>query len=247
MKKIFAESQARPAGQVELAARVMATLHLGVDEAGRGCLAGPVVAGAVLAEPGFDFAASFPGLTDSKALSEKKRAHLRQAICASSLQWSLGVAWPGEIDQVNILNATFRAMSRAVLNLLERGSPGLTPAQCTLYIDGSQPILLPQWRAACGRRNLEPPAQKTLVKGDRLLPSISAASILAKTWRDRLMLALDRRYPGYGFAGHKGYGTGEHLEALRRLGPSPQHRRTFAGVLPEAGGEAPRQEQFALF
>ena len=225
----------------------MSVPHFGVDEAGRGCLAGPVVAGAVLAGPDFDFAAKLPGLTDSKALSAKKRERLRLDICASSLHWSLGVAWPGEIDEINILNATFRAMSRAVISLLDRLPQKPALAECPLCIDGSQSILLPQWRIVCGRRNLELPAQKTLVKGDSLLPSISAASILAKTWRDRLMLALDRRHPGYGFAAHKGYGTGEHLEALRRLGPSRQHRRTFAGVKPEDGQAAPAQEQFALF
>ncbi|MDR1124532.1 MAG: ribonuclease HII, partial [Deltaproteobacteria bacterium] len=181
------------------------------------------------------------------------------AICAAPLHWSLGLAWPGEIDEINILNATFRAMSRAVVTLLARlerrsrnlpGSTGLAgladrARQCPLYIDGSQPILLPQWQAACGP-DYELPEQKTLVRGDSLLPSISAASILAKTWRDRLMLALDRRYPGYAFAAHKGYGTAAHLAALRRLGPCPQHRRSFAGVESEAQS-AGTDTQFSLF
>jgi ribonuclease HII len=244
--------------------------HIGVDEAGRGCLAGPVVAGAFLAGPNLDFASVLPGLTDSKAISESRRELLRVSIFSAASNfaespaeffnnpeasaWGLGFSWPDEIDEINILNATFRAMSRAVCSLfmrLRRMSPEiekgvLAAPHFSLYIDGSQPILKPQWQAAqiwpgklfdgagtagcsslAGPNFFDLPPQKTVVQGDSLIPSISAASILAKTQRDRLMVALDRRYPGYGFATHKGYGTKEHLEALERQGLCRQHRKSF--------------------
>lgn len=183
----------------------------GIDEAGRGCLAGPVVAAAVILPPGFD-PAQLPGLGDSKALSAARREELAPRIRNVALAWSLGLAWPGEIDRVNILAATLRAMARAAALLKVR--PAL------LLIDGNKtcPAPLPQ---------------RAIVGGDALVPAISAASILAKTFRDRLLAALDRRHPGYGFAGHKGYGAATHFQALRKLGPCRQHRLTFRGVLPE--------------
>jgi ribonuclease HII len=198
-----------------------------------------VAAAALLAPPGFDFHAAFPGLTDSKALSPLKRENLRLAILKSGLFWGLGFSWPDEIDRINVLNATFRAMSRAVCTLfssLERSRPEKSlqnsravPAALPLYIDGVHKIRPAQWQA-CQKAQYSfiLPAQYPLVKGDVLLPSISAASILAKTWRDRLMRALDRRCPGYALALHKGYGTKTHLEALAQLGPSPLHRKSFA-------------------
>lgn len=186
----------------------------GVDEAGRGCLAGPVVAGAVILPGVYDL----PGLTDSKKLTAQKRLTLEAGVKAQAVAWGLGVVWAGEIDRINILQATFRAMARAVAVLKVR------PAR--LEVDGDK-IIPVHLLAFAG---LE---QKAVVEGDALVPAISAASILAKTFRDRLMEKLDRRYPGYGLAGHKGYGTAEHLAALKKLGPCPLHRLSFRGVLPE--------------
>lgn len=188
----------------------------GIDEAGRGCLAGPVVAGAVILPPDFDL----PGLTDSKKLSLQRRTVLAQAIKAQAVSWALGFSWPGEIDRVNILQATLRAMSRALDALRIR--PDL------VLVDGNRPFPCPL-------------PLRTVVGGDALFPCISAASILAKTFRDELLSRMDERYPGYGLAVHKGYGTREHLAALRALGPSPTHRRSFRGVAPE-----PRETQLWL-
>ena len=188
----------------------------GIDEAGRGCLAGPVVAGAVILPPDFDL----PGLTDSKKLSPQRRTVLAQAIKAQAVSWALGFSWPGEIDRVNILQATLRAMSRALDALRVR--PDL------VLVDGNRPFPCPL-------------PLRTVVGGDALFPCISAASILAKTFRDELLSRMDERYPGYGLAVHKGYGTREHLAALRELGPSSAHRRSFRGVAPE-----PRETQLWL-
>jgi Ribonuclease HII len=185
----------------------------GVDEAGRGCLAGPVVAAACILPESYDL----PGLGDSKALSAPKREALAQGIRAQALAWAVGLAWPAEIDRINILQASLRSMERAVARLRLR--PRL------LLIDGNQPC-----RTAI--------AQRTVIGGDALVPAISAASILAKTFRDRLLCVLDRRHPGYGLAIHKGYGTAVHLQALRQLGPSPVHRLSFRGVRP-AGEPVP--------
>jgi ribonuclease HII len=178
----------------------------GVDEAGRGCLAGPVVAAAVILPKTWDL----PGMTDSKQLSAKRREILAGAIKEQALYWALGVVWPPVIDTINILQSTKRAMLTAIERL------GHIPDM--VYIDGNQPVptSLPQ---------------KSIVGGDSSEPSIAAASIVAKTFRDRVMVSLERRYPGYGFARHKGYGTRAHLEALRRLGPSRMHRLTFKGVV----------------
>jgi ribonuclease HII len=189
----------------------------GIDEAGRGCLAGPVVAAACILPEDFDL----PGLTDSKALTPARRDELATAIRAQALCWSLGLAWAPEIDQINILQATLRSMERAVATL------SLRPA--LLLIDGNQTCQAPI-------------PQRTVVGGDALVPAISAASILAKTFRDHLLARLDRRYPGYGLAIHKGYGTAVHLAALKALGPSPIHRLTFRGVRPDAPA-TPKQER----
>lgn len=190
----------------------------GVDEAGRGCLAGPVVSAACILPPDFDL----PGLTDSKALSAQRREALAQGIRAQALAWALGLAWPAEIDRVNILQASLRSMERAIARL--RVVPAL------LLVDGNQLLQtdLPQ---------------RTVIGGDALVPAISAASILAKTFRDRLLCVLDRLHPGYGLAIHKGYGTAAHLDALRRLGPTCVHRRSFRGVLPAASVTAPDPAQ----
>ncbi|MDR2745256.1 MAG: ribonuclease HII [Desulfovibrio sp.] len=198
----------------------MAAGHVaGIDEVGRGCLAGPVVACAVILPCNHGIA----GLADSKLLSARAREALAPLIRRCAVAWGLGLVWPARIDSINILQATFEAMGRAVRTL------GVTPG--VLLIDGNKTlpevILGRYWRAG---HSGPCPRQKALVGGDKVEPSISAASVLAKTFRDRLMRALARRWPGYGFELHKGYGTKAHYAALRRLGPSPQHRLTFRGV-----------------
>jgi ribonuclease HII len=227
---------------------------IGVDEAGRGCLAGPVTAGAVLFPPGFDYASRLPGLDDSKKLSPARREALALCIREQALAFGLGLSWQEEVDALNIQNATFRAMSRAVLALASLLPPGALPP---LWIDGPRAIPAAHWKGcadipapghpACALQaaalRLLPPAapppalppQRAFVDGDALFPVISAASILAKTARDALMTRLDPFFPGYGFARHKGYGTRAHQEALAGQGPCPLHRRTFRKVRPEQG------------
>jgi ribonuclease HII len=181
-------------------------LHLaGIDEAGRGPLAGPVYAAAVILDPD----APVAGLADSKRLAAGRRVRLAAEIQARALTWAIGRAEVAEIDRLNILRATLIAMQRAFTGLALR-------PDCAL-IDGNQCPELP-----CRARGV--------VRGDATVPAISAASILAKVERDREMDALDRQYPGYGFLSHKGYPTRAHLEALRRLGPSAVHRRSFGPV-----------------
>ena len=197
-------------------------IRAGIDEAGRGCLAGPVVACAVILPASYDL----PGLTDSKACTARQRDVLAPCINACAISWGLGVIWPRRIDSINILQATFEAMSMAVRHL--RTPPGL------LLVDGDktvpEAVLARLWNQK--RPDILPP-QRAIVNGDAIEPVISAASILAKTFRDKLMSSMDKRWPGYGFAVHKGYGTKDHYEALRRLGPCPQHRLTFRGVCEE--------------
>jgi ribonuclease HII len=180
-------------------------LVAGVDEAGRGPLAGPVCAAAVILDPRRPIA----GLDDSKRLSAARRAELEPQIQVHSLAWSLGLASVEEIDRLNILQASLLAMGRAVAQL--------DPRPLRVLVDGNR---CPDF--GC-------PAQ-AIVGGDGLIPAIAAASILAKVARDRLMERLELDYPGYGFARHKGYPTVEHREALGRLGPCPEHRRTFSPV-----------------
>jgi ribonuclease HII len=182
----------------------------GIDEAGRGPLAGPVVAAAVILPASFDL----PGLTDSKQLTVSARERLYPLIRAQALAVGLGVARAEEIDQINILQATLRSMQRAVGRL--------AVAADFLLIDGNVPVPLPL-------------PQQTLVKGDSRSLSIAAASVVAKVVRDRIMTTYDRLFPGYGFAGHKGYGSDAHRLAIARLGPSPCHRRTFGGVREHCG------------
>lgn len=218
MPKRHAPQATLPGPLADLLPGLHVGLHAGVDEAGRGCLAGPVVSAACILPETFDL----PGLTDSKALSAPRREALAAAIRAQALSWSLGLAWPGEIDRVNILQASLRSMERAIARLR------ITPA--LLLIDGNQTV---QTRLP----------QRTVIGGDALVPAISAASILAKTFRDHLLCILDRLHPGYGLAIHKGYGTAIHLDALRSLGPSPIHRLTFRGVRPETSATNPAQER----
>lgn len=182
----------------------------GVDEAGRGSLAGPVVAAAVILPRG----AVLPGLADSKLLTPAVRARLAGAIQAAATSWAIAAAEASEIDATDILRATLRAMAEAVRQL--RPQPGL------VLVDGNLTPRLPV------------PA-RPVVRGDRCVPVISAASILAKVTRDRIMEGWGVRFPEYGFARHKGYGTAAHRAAIARHGPSPIHRRTFAGVREHAG------------
>jgi len=180
-------------------------LVAGVDEAGRGPLAGPVSAAAVILNPERPIA----GLDDSKRLTPKRRALLELEIQDEALAWAVAFASVEEIDRINILQASLLAMSRAVEALV------VTPQRA--LVDGNR---CP--RLAC--------AAEAVVGGDGSVPVIGAASILAKVARDREMLLLDARYPGYGFARHKGYPTREHMAALRELGPCERHRRSFRPV-----------------
>ena len=177
-------------------------LICGVDEAGRGPLAGPVCAAAVILPQGLEI----PGLNDSKKLTEKKRELLFPQIQELAESWSVAFATVEEIEERNILRATFLAMNRAIAGLKLRPELAL--------IDGNQ------------NREIKVPS-RTVVHGDAICASIAAASVLAKVSRDRLMLELAGRYPEYGFEQHKGYGTKAHYEALRKYGPSPVHRMSF--------------------
>jgi len=180
-------------------------LVAGVDEVGRGPLCGPVVTAAVILDP----ARPILGLNDSKKLSEVRREALFEEICEKALAWCIARAEVEEIDRLNILHATMLAMQRAV--------EGLSVTPRLALIDGNR---CPQ---------LSVPSAP-VIQGDGQVPAIAAASILAKVSRDREMCALDLCYPGYGLAGHKGYPTAAHLEALQRLGPTIIHRRSFAPV-----------------
>ncbi|MFH1070629.1 MAG: ribonuclease HII [Candidatus Glassbacteria bacterium] len=180
-------------------------LVAGVDEVGRGPLAGPVVAAAVIFEPG----CAYPAARDSKTLPAQAREELYQEISEKALAVGLGRAEHGEIDRLNIHNASLLAMYRAVQNL--------TTAPQALLVDGRMVL------------RLDLP-QEAVIGGDGSCLSVAAASIVAKVTRDRLMCEFDRVYPGYGFARHKGYPTEDHVRALRELGPCPIHRRSFATV-----------------
>lgn len=185
-------------------------LTAGVDEAGRGPLAGPVAAAAVI----LDDARPIIGLADSKRLSPARREALALEIRASSLAWGLGWADAAEVDEFNVLQATFLAMRRALA--------ALSSAPAHVIVDGNRCPSLQGLTFEC--------TVEAVVRADAIVASVSAASILAKTARDACMRELDLRYPGYGFADHKGYPTASHVAALRRLGPSPVHRRSYAPV-----------------
>lgn len=178
----------------------------GIDEAGRGPLAGPVVAGAVILPDGVEII----GLNDSKKLSEKKRDNLYDVILEKALYYGIGYASHEEIDEINILNATYLAMRRAVEDLLAQDAVGID----LLLVDGNRDPKIGY-------------PTRTVVKGDGTSASIAAASILAKVTRDREMLQLDQEYPAYGFAKHKGYPTKAHYQAIEENGICPIHRKTF--------------------
>ena len=177
---------------------------LGVDEVGRGCLAGPVVAAAVLL--GNEV---IEGLADSKALSESKRAQMSERIIEECIAYAFGESTVEEIDKINILEATLIAMQRAV--------SGIVIVADEVLVDGDRCPDLPY------------PA-RAIIKGDASVSEIMAASIIAKHHRDQQMIELDKKHPEYGFAQHKGYGTPEHIEALKKHGPCPAHRTSFAPV-----------------
>lgn len=177
----------------------------GVDEVGRGPLAGDVVTAAVILDPDKPIS----GLADSKKLTDKRRQQLAIEIREKALCWHIARSTVDEIDRYNILQATMMAMIRAV--------DGLNIIPEYVAVDGNR---MPPWNYVA----------ETVVKGDDKVPAISAASILAKVCRDGEMIAFDCEYPGYGFAGHKGYGTKQHMQAIKELGPSPIHRKTFEPV-----------------
>lgn len=190
-------------------------LLAGCDEVGRGPLAGDVVAAAVILDP----ANPITGLDDSKKLTEKKREHLFEEIQTKARSWCIARASVAEIDRLNILQASLLAMSRAV--------QGLHVQPEHVLVDGNK---LPKWHYSA----------EAVIKGDSRVAAISAASILAKVTRDREMIVLDKKYPGYGFADHKGYPTKVHMEALEKLGITPIHRTSYAPV-------KAKLEQLALF
>lgn len=177
-------------------------LICGIDEAGRGPLAGPVVAGAVILPKN----SRILYLNDSKKLSEKRREELFVRIQKEALAWSVGIAEPERIDEINILQATYEAMRKAIQGLPQKPDLLLNDA---VTIPDVEIVQIP------------------IVKGDAKSLSIAAASILAKVTRDHMMMEYDKIYPEYGFGKHKGYGTAAHMEAIRRFGPCPIHRRTF--------------------
>lgn len=181
------------------------TFVAGVDEVGRGCLAGPVVAAAVILDPDRPIA----GLRDSKKLAPHRREELALEIKEKALAWSVAEVGPEVIDEINILQATLMAMKRAV--------EGLKISPDFVRVDGNR---LPHWKWM----------SEAIVKGDDLVPEISAASIIAKTTRDAYMVKMSERYPQYGFEHNVGYGTEDHIQALKAYGATPIHRKTFAPV-----------------
>jgi ribonuclease HII len=188
---------------LENALRRIGFCHVaGVDEVGRGCLAGPVVAGAVILHPD----RHIPGLSDSKLVSPDEREALCEAIAGAAIAWAVASADPGEIDRINLHQASLTAMRRAVL--------ALAPMPDIVLVDAFRIPELPM-------------AQRGVVHGDRRCAAIAAASIVAKVARDREMRALHDRDPRYGFDRHKGYATADHLDAVSRFGYSPAHRRSF--------------------
>jgi ribonuclease HII len=189
-------------------------LHIaGVDEVGRGCLFGPVVAAAVILSPSAAEVLLNAGVKDSKQLRGPTREILYETIKTHAVDCRIGIASVQEIDRINILQASLLAMRRAIARL--------SPPPDLCLIDGNRPI--PNFTIE----------QRTIIKGDQTEVAIAAASIIAKVWRDRLLLRLDRRYPGYHLASNKGYGSRVHLEALQTLGPSCQHRLSFAPCQPK--------------
>jgi ribonuclease HII len=189
------------------------SLVAGVDEVGRGALFGPVVTAAVVLTESASQALGQLGVTDSKRLTPQQRQSLVPQIQARAVTWSFGIATVHDIERLNVLHATLLAMERAIRRLAQK------PHLC--LIDGNRAV--PQLKLP----------QRTVVQGDHKHIEIASASILAKVWRDSLIVRLDRRYPGYSLASNKGYGSAAHRLAIQTLGPTPQHRRSFKGCSPE--------------
>ncbi len=204
-------------GVIEDDARRRGFLYIiGTDEAGRGCLAGPVQAGAVA----LPVARRIQGVNDSKALTHKARSALEPTVRSEALAWCLDQASPEEVDRINVLQASLASMTRAASRVWEEiTAAGIPPNEILVVVDG--PHRLPSW-IHC--------PQRAAVDGDALSVAIAAASILAKVHRDRYMEALAEDFPGYGWERNKGYGTKEHRNALAVLGVTPHHRRTFSPV-----------------
>lgn len=196
----------------EISAGFPSALVAGVDEVGRGCIAGPVVAAAVIFPAHFSVESQpwLKDVTDSKALTAKRRSALSQKIKEAALSVSVASASLEEISSLNILWASHLAMERAIR--------GLSSAPAHVLVDGN---MIP--------KNL-PCAATSIIGGDALSLTIAAASIVAKVWRDEYMIALEEKFPGYGFASHKGYGTAQHISALEKMGVTPEHRTDFAPV-----------------
>ncbi len=229
----------------------------GLDEVGRGPLAGPVMAAAVIFPRGF----AHPEITDSKLLTPKKREALVPSIKESALAWGVGSAEPHEIDQINILQASLLAMARALQQMVLEPDYLLIDGIHTIPHSYLVPLVTRDSQTSKAKRQSPDsrsssnetmtnglPCQKTVKHGDKLCISIAAASILAKVTRDRLMADYDLRYPEYGFAGHKGYGCASHLRAIQQYGPSPIHRKSFRPVreslMPEGSAQ---QSTLGLF
>ena len=202
MKRRSDEEISAPLYEYDAAVRAQYGCFAGVDEAGRGPLCGPVCVAACILDP----ENPVQGINDSKKLTEKKRDELYEIITGRAVSWSAAFAIVEEIEEYNILNATFMAMNRAIAKL--------DPAPELALIDGNR------------NSGIEVPS-RTIIRGDGLCASIAAASIIAKVTRDRYMYELDLKYPQYHFAEHKGYGTALHYAALREYGPSPEHRPSF--------------------
>lgn len=190
----------------------------GTDEAGRGPLAGPVVAAAVILTPEQQAILLDTGLRDSKKLSHHARERVFTKICKIGVVWSAQAASPAKIDEINILQASLWCMKRSVERLQQQPDLVLVDGNC---------------RIPCLRLQ-----QECIIKGDDKIPAIAAASVVAKVLRDRVMFVLDKLYPEYDFAGHKGYPSSKHREILRTIGPSPVHRLSFRGVVPELRNDA---------
>ncbi len=228
---LFADSQGTDPTKASL-------WHIGIDEAGRGCLAGPVVAAAVLLPQnisdndtlGTCNILELQNLNDSKKCTAVKRQELFKHIKKHALAYGIGIVWQGDIDKINILQATFHAMAKATQSLATRYEKKFDPLPPSiLYIDGNKSLPIPILETYQPHKNLQ---QQAFVGGDGRFMSIAAASIIAKTYRDRLLLHYHRHWPQYNFAAHKGYGTKEHVQKIAEHGPCPLHRLTFAKVLP---------------
>ncbi len=217
--------------------------HIGIDEAGRGCLAGPVVAAAVLLPEsmsendalGTCNMPELQALNDSKKCTAKKRQELFIHIKKHAVAYGIGIMWQKDIDSINILQATFHAMAKATKSLMLCYAKKLgTLPPSLLCVDGNKDVPLPILATYLQHKNIHNiPKQQSFVGGDGRLMSIAAASIIAKTHRDSLLLHYHKKWPHYNFAAHKGYGTKEHIQSIAEHGSCPLHRLTFAKVLPE--------------